>query len=237
VFQDPNAALDPRMRVGRIVAEPLRAHASAGRSELDRRVARALERVELEARDAARYPYEFSGGQRQRIAIARALIVEPALIVLDEAVASQDASIRAQLLNLLREIRVASGVGYLFISHDLSTVRYLCERVSVMYLGRIVEQARADALFAEPRHPYTRALLGAWLPPDPHAAGRPLALSGEIPSATDLPSGCPFHPRCPRVLEQCRKLEPALQGPGAGDAVACHLYTPPIPAALPESFV
>lgn len=172
VFQDPNAALDPRMRVGRIIAEPLRASGTLSRGELDRRVARALEQVELEPADAARFPHEFSGGQRQRIAIARALTVEPALIVLDEAVSSQDVSIRAQLLNLLRDIRAASGVGYLFISHDLSNVRYLCDRVCVMCRGRIVEQAPTDALFAAPQHAYTQTLLGAWLPPDPRVARR-----------------------------------------------------------------
>jgi oligopeptide/dipeptide ABC transporter ATP-binding protein len=224
VFQDPFAALDPRMRVGRIVAEPLRAGGTLTRGELSARVARALEQVELEPDDAARYPHEFSGGQRQRIAIARALAVNPSLIVLDEAVSSQDVSIRAQLLNLLRDIRDVSGVGYLFISHDLSNVRFLCERISVMYLGNIVEHALTETLFATPRHPYTQALLSAWLPPDPKAARLPLAMSGEPPSATDPPSGCAFHTRCPRALPACAVTAPALRPNGDGAMVACHLY-------------
>jgi oligopeptide/dipeptide ABC transporter ATP-binding protein len=224
VFQDPLAALDPRMRVGRIVAEPLRTNSKLGRSEIDARVARALEQVELDVSDAVRFPHEFSGGQRQRIAIARTLAVEPSLIVLDEAVSSQDVSIRAQLLNLLRDVRAASGVGYLFISHDLSNVRYLCDRVCVMYLGNIVEQAPTETLFAAPRHPYTRALLGAWLPPDPKAARRPLTLAGEVPSATEPPPGCPFHPRCPEALPQRRLHKTTLRFDDTGAAVACHLY-------------
>jgi ABC-type oligopeptide transport system ATPase subunit len=169
VFQDPFSSLDPRMRVGSIVAEPLYAFGSPSRDERAARVGRALELVGLEAGDAARYPHAFSGGQRQRIAIARALIVDPGLIVLDEPVSSQDVSIRAQILNLLKDIRDATGVGYLFISHDLSTVRFLCDRVCVMYQGSIVEQAPTTSLFDAPRHPYTRTLFHAWLPPDPAA--------------------------------------------------------------------
>jgi peptide/nickel transport system ATP-binding protein/oligopeptide transport system ATP-binding protein len=226
VFQDPYAALDPRMRVGRIVAEPVRADGTLTRAELSARVARALAQVELEPGDAERFPHEFSGGQRQRIAIARALAVNPSLIVLDEAVSSQDVSIRAQLLNLLRDIRDASGVGYLFISHDLSNVRYLCERICVMYLGDIVEHAPAAALFARPQHPYTQALLSAWLPPDPNAARPPLALAGELPSATEPPAGCPFHTRCPQVLPDCRRITPPLRLTDTGAEVACHLYAP-----------
>ena len=227
VFQDPFASLDPRMRVGRIVSEPLRAAGGLGGSELERRVAQALEQVELEARDALRYPHEFSGGQRQRIAIARALAVKPSLIVLDEAVSSQDVSIRAQILNLLKDIREATGVGYLFISHDLSTVRFLCDRVYVMYLGSIVEHAPTEALFQAPRHPYTQALLGAWLPPDPSAERQTIALPGDVPSATEPPPGCPFHPRCSEVMPRCREQRPQLGPPGAAGAVACHLYEQP----------
>jgi oligopeptide/dipeptide ABC transporter ATP-binding protein len=224
VFQDPYAALDPRMRVGRIVAEPLRADGTLTRVELTARVSRALEQVELEPGDAALFPHEFSGGQRQRIAIARALAVNPSLIVLDEAVSSQDVSIRAQLLNLLKDIRDASGVGYLFISHDLSNVRFLCERVCVMYLGDVVERAPTGALFSAPQHPYTQALLSAWLPPDPNATRQPLALSGEPPSATDPPAGCPFHNRCPHVLPECQTITPPLRPNDTGAEVACHLY-------------
>ena len=223
VFQDPYAALDPRMRVGRIVAEPLSADRSLTRGELKQRVDRALEQVELDPGDAVRFPHEFSGGQRQRIAIARALAVNPTLIILDEAVSSQDVSIRAQLLNLLADIRDTSGVGYLFISHDLSNVRFLCVRVCVMYLGDIVEQADKEALYAAPQHPYTEALLKAWLPPDPAAARRRLDISGEPPSATDPPSGCPFHPRCPDAMPDCRTTRPAPMRTATGAEVACHL--------------
>lgn len=165
VFQDPYSSLDPRMRISRIVSEPLRAAAAASRGEVGSRVAQVLEQVELDPAAADRYPAEFSGGQRQRIAIARALISDPDLIILDEAVSSQDVSIRAQILNLLKDIQAERGVAYLFISHDLGTVRYLCSHVHVMYRGSIVESAPTDELYRSPKHEYTKALLAAWLPP------------------------------------------------------------------------
>src|SRR5690606_1863604 len=203
------------------------------RDERETRVARALEQVGLDARDAERYPHELSGGQRQRVAIARALVVEPSLIVLDEPVSSQDVSIRAQILNLLKDIRAATGVAYLFISHDLSTVRFLCDRVYVMYAGAIVEQAPTSTLFASPRHPYTRALLEAWLPPDPEAARKPRKTAGG-PARTVRPTvGCAFHPRCAYATTTCRTVRPALRSTGDGDVVACHLYEPEPVAAPP----
>lgn len=224
VFQDPYTALNPRLRVGRIVSEPLRASSTLAPGEIRRRVERALVRANLEPADADRYPHEFSGGQRQRIALARALSVEPELIILDEAVSSQDVSIRAQILRLLSDLRDWLGVGYLFISHDLNNVRYLCERVYVMYLGRIVEHGPTAEILRSPRHPYTQALLSAWLPPDPDSARQAFALSGEVASAADLPPGCSFHPRCPHATERCRSERPALRDAGTGQAVACHLH-------------
>lgn len=223
VFQDPLAALDPRMPVGRIISEALRATTDCVRQERIERVSRVLEQVGLQAGDAFRYPWEFSGGQRQRIAIARALVLEPSLIVLDEAVASQDVSIRAQLLNLLQDIRSETGVSYLFISHDLSTVRYLCDRMYVMYCGKIVERGATESLCRSPRHPYTRALFDAWLPADPRAARSRTSLAGEIPGAMSPPAGCPFHPRCPHAMAVCREQAPELTAVRPGWQAACHL--------------
>ena len=233
VFQDPYASLDPRMRIGRIVAEPLYATGRPSRDERETRVGRALEQVGLDARDAERYPHELSGGQRQRVAIARALVVEPSLIVLDEPVSSQDVSIRAQILNLLKDIRATTGVAYLFISHDLSTVRFLCDRVYVMYAGAIVEEGPTSTLFASPRHPYTRALIDAWLPPDPAAARKLRQTSGEAASTVRPAIGCAFHPRCAYATPTCRTARPALRSAGDDVAVACHLYEPEPVTARP----
>jgi oligopeptide/dipeptide ABC transporter ATP-binding protein len=223
VFQDPLTSLDPRMQVGRIISEPLRAATDLTRQQRVERVSSVLEQVGLAADDAFRHPWEFSGGQKQRIAIARALIPEPQLIILDEAVASQDVSIRAQLLNLLQDIRSRTGIAYLFISHDLSTVRYLCDRIYVMYCGRIVEQGPTEELCGSPRHPYTQALFEAWLPPDPQAARARASASGDVPSAIDPPSGCAFHPRCPHAMPVCRQRVPRLEEFQAGRQAACHL--------------
>jgi oligopeptide transport system ATP-binding protein len=243
VFQDPYSSLNPRMTVGAIVGEALHVHGLARGSELEDRVAAVLGRVGLSADHRSRYPHEFSGGQRQRIGIARALVLEPRFLVCDEAVSALDVSIQAQILNLLVELQEELSLTYLFISHDLAVVEHLADRVAVMYLGRIVESAPAAELFAEPRHPYTRALLAANPVPDPDAAAEPVAVEGEVPSAIAPPSGCAFHPRCPLAFEPCALREPVLGpaaggrgvGPaaggrgggsaGTGRTVACHLET------------
>jgi len=224
VFQDPFASLSPRMRVGRIVSEPLRSTTSLRRPEIKARVDDVLRQVGLDPRDARRFPAEFSGGQRQRIAIARALVSEPQLIILDEAVSSQDVSIRAQILNLLQDIRKQREVAYLFITHDLSTLRVLCDRIYVMYLGCVVETGTAETVFREPRHPYTRALLNAWLPPDPARARNKKTIGKDVADIFNQPPGCRFHPRCDLVMPQCDQQVPALRELEPGQKVACHLY-------------
>jgi len=216
------------MNVGAIIGEPLLVHRRAKGRELDDRVDTLLTRVGLPASYRSRYPHEFSGGQRQRIGIARALALEPRFIVCDEAVSALDVSIQAQILNLLRELQEDLGLAYLFISHDLNVVRHGSDRVAVMYLGRIVEMAPAAELFSNPRHPYTQALMSANPIPDPEASRERIILSGEVPSPLDPPSGCSFHPRCPKVMESCVSAEPPLVTEGVGNElkqVWCHLYT------------
>ena len=223
VFQDPYASLDPRMRVGRIVAEPLEINTDLGAAARRRRVAELLDMVGLPGRAADLFPHEFSGGQRQRIAIARALALEPRLIVLDEPVSSLDVSIRAQILNLLRDLQKRLGVAYLFIAHDLAAVAHMSRTIAVMYLGRIVEWGDADAVALTPRHPYTQALFAAALPADLDHAREGVAVTGEVPSPLAPPSGCHFHPRCPFAMPCCATQEPPL-APESGRLVACHLY-------------
>jgi oligopeptide/dipeptide ABC transporter ATP-binding protein len=224
VFQDPYASLNPRLNVGAIVGEALAVHGIARGSERDDRVAGLLERVGLSADYRSRYPHEFSGGQRQRIGIARALALQPRFIVCDEAVSALDVSIQAQILNLLQDLQLEFSLTYLFISHDLHVVRHLADRVAVMYLGRIVENAPAAELFSDPKHPYTRALLAANPEPDPDARGDAAPLEGEVPSPLAPPPGCAFHPRCPRAFAPCAGLEPRVLALGGGREVACHLY-------------
>ncbi len=229
VFQDPYGSLNPRRTVGDAIAEPIYVHGLARGAELDKRVARLLERVGLPSAYRARYPHEFSGGQRQRVCIARALSLGPELLVCDEAVSALDISIQAQILNLLQELQQELGLTYLFISHNLNVVRHIADRIAVMYLGNLIEQGDAQSLFASPQHPYTRALLSANPLPDPDAPLEPVALSGELPSALNPPAGCRFHTRCPNVFEPCSVVVPAarLVKPGADAAphrVRCHLY-------------
>ena len=225
IFQDPLASLDPRLRVGDAVAEGIRAFRLAdGAAECEERVVTQLRRVGLEAEHMDRYPHEFSGGQRQRICIARALAVEPRLLICDESLSALDVSIQAQILNLLRELQDDLGLAYLFITHDLGVVRYLAHRVSVMYLGQIVEEGPTERLFAEPAHPYTRALLAAIPSVDPARRGGAPTLRGDMPSPAAPPAGCRFHTRCPEVLARCAGERPTLYplADGAG-ASRCFL--------------
>jgi oligopeptide/dipeptide ABC transporter ATP-binding protein len=223
VFQDPYASLDPRMRVGSIIAEPLVINEPSDAAGRRHRVGELLDLVGLPARAAGLFPHEFSGGQRQRIAIARALALSPKLIVLDEPVSALDVSIRAQILNLLRDLQTRLGVSYLFISHDLAAVAHMSHTIAVMYLGKIVELGDAAAIALEPKHPYTKALFAAALPIDFDTKTEDVVLSGEVPSPLKPPSGCRFHTRCPYVLPRCATDEPPLRSEN-GRLVACHLY-------------
>ena len=224
IFQDPALSLDPRMKIGASVGEPLVARSLARGAALKQRVIELLARVGLKPEYADRYPHEMSGGQRQRVVIARALALEPALVVCDEPVSALDVSVRAQILNLLIDLQRRKGVAYLFVSHDLAVVRHICDRVAVMYLGRIVEKASRDVLFENPRHPYTRALMSAVLTADPaarHASQRTI-LTGEIPTAANMPTGCAFHTRCPIATPTCAAERPALSSRPDGALIACH---------------
>jgi oligopeptide/dipeptide ABC transporter ATP-binding protein len=222
IFQDPYASLNPRMTVSQILTEPLVLHDLVPAARRRERVEELLRLVGLEPRFARRYPHEFSGGQRQRIAIARALAVEPRLIICDEPVSALDVSIRSQILNLLRDLQDRLGLAYIFVSHDLAVVKHIADRVAVMNLGVIVETAEAQALFAAPRHPYSRALLSAIPVPKPQARRGRILLQGEMPSALHPPAGCRFHTRCPYVVERCRVERPQLLADGAGHFTACH---------------
>jgi oligopeptide/dipeptide ABC transporter ATP-binding protein len=224
VFQDPWSSLNPRKRVRAIVGEPLIVNRALPRTQVAARVAELLEQVGLSPQSADLYPHEFSGGQRQRIAIARALALNPALVVLDEPVSALDVSIRAQIMNLLRDLQQRLGLAYLLIAHDLATVRYMATTVGVMYLGRLVEEAEAEELFTRPSHPYTRALLSAALPSHPDVKREEIILTGEVPSPLQVPPGCRFHTRCPAVLPHCSELDPEVREIVPGHRVACHLY-------------
>ena len=224
VFQDPQSSLNPRMRVGDIVGEPLEVNGKLSRHGVRERVAEVLNDVNMDAAFARLYPHEFSGGQRQRIALARALATHSRLIVLDEPVASLDASIRSQIINLLKDLQDQHGLSYLLITHDLAVSRHLSHRVAVMYLGRIVEEGKADALYAEPLHPYTKALIAAALPVRAGWESDDTVVAGEVPNPMNPPRGCHFHPRCPLAMPRCGEEEPVLQGVGAERKVACHLF-------------
>ena len=222
VFQDPYSSLNPRMRVQHIVAEPLpRDNGGVSKGE---RVGEALELVGLKRGSAGLYPHEFSGGQRQRIAIARALVTFPKLIVLDEPVSALDVSIRAQILNLLKGLQERLGLAYVMISHDLAAARYLSTKLAVMYSGRLVETGACDDVYGDPLHPYTQALLSAALPLHPSARRERIVLSGEIPNPMNPPTGCRFHPRCPKAMPHCRTEEPAWREVEPAHFTACHLY-------------
>ena len=224
VFQDPFASLNPRKRVGQIIGDPLELHGLAKGAELRRQVRELLDRVGLQPEHYNRYPHEFSGGQRQRIGIARALALQPKLIVADEPVSALDVSVQAQIINLLEELQDEFGLSYLFVAHDLGVVRHVSDRVAVMYLGKIVEISDADALYKKPIHPYTNALLSAVPIPDPklNAARERLVLEGDVPSPIDPPPGCSFHPRCPFATDVCTTDEPALLEHAEEHTAACH---------------
>ena len=226
IFQDPYSSLNPRWKIGSIVREPLDIHKLGSPTERRAKALDILRRVGLGKEDADRYPHEFSGGQRQRVAIARALPLEPDLIVCDEPVSALDVSIRAQVLNLLKELQQEFGLAYLFISHDLSVIGHLCDRVAVMYLGRIVELSDRASFFHGPLHPYAKALLSAVPVPDPAKQRSHALLKGEPPSSMQPPTGCPFHPRCPEVMDICRTTRPDFLEVESGRSTACWLYTP-----------
>ncbi|BBB90816.1 MAG TPA: ABC transporter ATP-binding protein [Methylomusa anaerophila] len=223
VFQDPYASLNPRMPVGDIIAEPMTLHGIAAGPERTRRVEKLLRLVGLGPQHAGRYPHEFSGGQRQRIGIARALAVQPKLVVCDEPVSALDVSIQSQILNLLVELQQEMGLTYLFIAHGLNVIKHISDRIGVMYLGKIVELADGNELIQNPLHPYTRTLLSAIPVPDPGAKRKRIILQGDVPSPANPPAGCRFHTRCPECMDICSKEEPAFREVGPERFVACHL--------------
>ncbi|MEC9489051.1 MAG: dipeptide ABC transporter ATP-binding protein [Halanaerobium sp.] len=223
IFQDPYASLNPRMTVGNIIGEALEIHNLARGKEKENKVKELLERVGLTSHHMRRYPHEFSGGQRQRIGVARALAVDPKLIICDEPVSALDVSIQAQVINLMQDLQNEFDLTYLFIAHDLSVVKHISDRVAVMYLGKIVELAGKDELYNNPQHPYTQALLSAIPIPDPTVNRERVILEGDVPSPVNPPSGCRFHTRCPKAMDICKEVEPKFEDQGDEHFAACHL--------------
>ena len=227
IFQDPFASLSPRRTVAEILREPLAVHNIGTAAEREQRIIELLADVGLGTEVRDRYPHEFSGGQRQRIGIARALALNPDFIVADEPVSALDVSVQSQVLNLIAELKRKRGIAFLFISHDLAVIQHVSDEIGVMYLGRIVEQAPVDALYREPKHPYTQALLSAIPVPDPTAGRSRIVLAGDVPSPQNPPPGCPFHTRCAEVMDKCRRVVPEtvdVGSPGRPHRVACHLH-------------
>lgn len=223
VFQDPYASLNPRNTVRSILEYPFQIHNIGTKKEREERIERLIERVGLRKEHLDSYPHQFSGGQRQRLGIARALALNPKLVLADEPVSALDVSVQSQVLNLMKDLKKEFGLTYVFISHDLSVVKHISDKVAVMYLGRIVEMADKNTLYAQPKHPYTQSLLSAIPKPDPTQKSNRIILQGELPSPTDIPSGCPFHTRCPVAVERCKVDVPELQERPDGHRVACHL--------------
>jgi len=222
IFQDPYASLNPRMTVGEIIAEPMKIHGIGTAKEREEKVKYLLDKVGLQPNYAKRYPHEFSGGQRQRVGIARALAVDPKIIVCDEPVSALDVSVQAQVVNLMQDLQEELGLTYIFIAHDLSVVRHISDRVAVMYLGRMVELADKNELYNNPKHPYTKALLSAIPIPDPEKTREKIILEGDVPSPINPPSGCPFHTRCPFATEKCKREVPSFEEKVDGHFAACH---------------
>lgn len=221
VFQNPFSSLNPRLRVKHIIAEPLQVQGELPKQEIQARVRWALEATGLQVGDGEKFPHQFSGGQRQRVAIARAIVSKPKLIILDEPVSSQDISIQAQILNLLKDLQAQLGMSYLFIAHDLATVRFMSDRIAVMYLGSIVEAGDSEQVFSQPQHPYTQALFASVLPEKPATVATPAPALGEIPSPLNPPSGCRFHPRCPKATDECHQHTPELVAVNDSQQAAC----------------
>jgi oligopeptide/dipeptide ABC transporter ATP-binding protein len=223
IFQDPYSSLNPRLTVNSILSDPLEVHGVDPAERADR-IAFLLEKVGLTPEQGRRYPHEFSGGQRQRIGIARALALNPQLIIADEPVSALDVSIQAQIINLLIDLQAEFNLSYIVIAHDLAVVEHLCDRVAVMYLGKIVETGTYNDIYTDPKHPYTQALLSAVPVPDPDSSRNRIILGGDVPSPLNPPTGCNFHPRCPKCLEHCNQAEPVLVDVESGHLVACCLY-------------